>query len=173
MLYNVKSNMEQKPHKGLLLHNDRFHGKMLVMASELGNRLLLSRRESNLNQDELARRVGIDRSYVSQIERGVVTNVGVEVLCKIADALEISIAYLLGLTDAPLGRADDGAPLDASADRLVFEVRDGEMRRAVIELVAILREMTPTQQRFFVEMGQKLQRLMETENEKAPIIIGM
>lgn len=142
------------------------------MTSDLGNRLLLSRRELDLNQDELARRVGVDRSYISQIERGVVTNVGIEVLEKIAEALGISIAYLLRLTDAPLGNADDGAPVEASADRLVFEVRDAEMRRAIIELVAILREMTPAQQRVFVEMGQKMQRLMESTNDKAPIIIG-
>ncbi|MFZ2421997.1 MAG: helix-turn-helix transcriptional regulator [Anaerolineae bacterium] len=140
--------------------------------SDLSSRLLLSRRELDLNQDELARRVGVDRSYISQIERGVVTNVGVEVLMKVADALKISLAYLLGLTDAPLGNANDGSPIEASADRLIFEVRDAEMRRAIIELIAILREMTPAQMRAFVEMGQKMQKLLESGNDKAPIIIG-
>lgn len=134
--------------------------------------MLLSRREIGIDQQQLARKVGVSYPYISKIERGHVSNVTLEVVEKLAEALGVSIAHLLGLTDAPLGNADDGAPVEASADRLVFEVRDAEMRRSIIELVAILREMTPAQQRVFVEMGQKMQRLMESTNDKAPIIIG-
>lgn len=140
------------------------------MRSILGERILLARRDLDFNQDELARRIKVNRSYISHIERGDSTNITIDVLLKLSTVLGVSVLYLLGLSDAPL--ADDGSPIEASADRLVFEVRDAEMRRAIIELIAILREMTPAQQRMFVEMGQKMQRLMESGNEKAPIIIG-
>lgn len=52
-------------------------------------------------------------------------------------------------------------------------VRDVELRSAIIELVSILREMTPAERRYFVDMAQKLQHLMESSSEnKAPILIG-
>lgn len=135
-----------------------------------GDRVLLARRQVGIDQQELARRIGVSYPYISKIERGHVSNVTVEVVEKLAIALGISISHLLDLTDVPL--LDDGAPIEASADRLIFEVRDAEMRRAIIELIAILREMTPAQMRAFVEMGQKMQKLLESGNDKAPIIIG-
>lgn len=106
--------------------------------------MLLSRREIGIDQQQLARKVGVSYPYISKIERGHVSNVTLEVVEKLAEALGVSIAHLLGLTDAPLGNADDGAPVEASADRLVFEVRDAEMRRAIIELVAVLRDWNLT-----------------------------
>ena len=131
---------------------------------------MLSRRDLGVNQGELARRINVNRSYISLIERDRVSNVTVDVLVKMATVLGVSTNYLLGLTDIPLD--DDGAPVDMTPDRIVFDVRDAEMRAAVVEIVAILREMTPGQRRIFVEMAQKMHRLMESTNDKAPIIIG-
>lgn len=130
----------------------------------------MSRRDLGVNQGELARRINVNRSYISLIERDRVSNVTVDVLVKMATVLGVSTNYLLGLTDIPLD--DDGAPVDMTPDRIVFDVRDAEMRAAVVEIVAILREMTPGQRRIFVEMAQKMHRLMESTNDKAPIIIG-
>lgn len=133
--------------------------------------MLLSRRDLRIKQEELARLTGISRTYVSQIETGAVDAIMTDTLLKLSNALGVSTNYLLGLTDVPLD--DDGAPVDMTPDRIVFDVRDAEMRAAVVEIVAILREMTPGQRRIFVEMAQKMHRLMESSNEtKAPIVIG-
>ncbi|QKM60057.1 helix-turn-helix domain-containing protein [Polynucleobacter arcticus] len=48
-----------------------------------------------LSQEAFADACGIDRTYASQIERGI-ANPSLEVLCRIADALEISVTDLLG-----------------------------------------------------------------------------
>ena len=51
------------------------------------------RKQKNLTQIELAVIVGIDRSYLSEIENGR-TNLSVSVLYAISDALEIDITAL-------------------------------------------------------------------------------
>lgn len=51
--------------------------------------------EMGVSQEELARRAGLDRTYVSGIERGV-RNPTVLTLQKLADVLKVSPADLLG-----------------------------------------------------------------------------
>jgi transcriptional regulator with XRE-family HTH domain len=48
----------------------------------------------NLNQEELADEAGIDRTYVSGVERGV-RNPSIKVLAKLAKALKTTPAALL------------------------------------------------------------------------------
>jgi transcriptional regulator with XRE-family HTH domain len=47
-----------------------------------------------LSQEAFAEACGIDRTYASQIERGI-ANPSLEVLCRIADTLELSLRDLL------------------------------------------------------------------------------
>lgn len=131
----------------------------------------MSRKDLDIDQRELGRRVGVSNTYISNIERGYSKNVTADVLVKLAEALGVSVTYLLGLTDAPGGTADDGAPIDAGPNRLVFEVRDAELRAAVLEIIDVVREMTPAQRRLFVDMAQKMKRLMDGEENHAPIVI--
>lgn len=71
-------------------------------AKLLGDRVHMERRTLRINQDELARRSGVSRTYISEIENYAVTNPTVEVIINLAAALGVSPAYLLGWTDAPL-----------------------------------------------------------------------
>ncbi len=56
----------------------------------------------NWDQANLANASGVSRSRISEIERGRATNVGVDAIFALADALNVSPAYLLGQTDDPL-----------------------------------------------------------------------
>jgi transcriptional regulator with XRE-family HTH domain len=80
----------------------------------LGQRLLLSRRDLDLDQIELAAKSGVSNTYISDLERGRTRNVSVDVVLSLADALGVSIQYLLGLTEDPLqgvaDEADDEPP---------------------------------------------------------------
>ena len=67
----------------------------------LGQRILLARRDLGITQEELATAVAIDRSYVTNIERGRTQNIGISVLYRLAEALNIEIPYLLGLETPP------------------------------------------------------------------------
>jgi transcriptional regulator with XRE-family HTH domain len=52
------------------------------------------RRTYGWSQEELAHRVGIDRTYASQIERAI-ANPSLEVLVRLAEELECSVSDLI------------------------------------------------------------------------------
>jgi len=52
------------------------------------------RRERGISQEQLANDAGIDRAYVSRVERGV-TYVGLEIIGKLSDVLGVHAVELL------------------------------------------------------------------------------
>ncbi|MBX3050847.1 MAG: helix-turn-helix transcriptional regulator [Caldilineaceae bacterium] len=124
----------------------------VLAGSDLGKRIYLSRRDLNWGQDELAASSGVSRGYISNIERGRITNVGVEVLVALAQALGISPAYLMGFTDNPLAnlsdedepvmfREDQAAttPDPITADLLaIIQVLDAEQKRQLAGVARVL-----------------------------------
>lgn len=65
----------------------------------LGQRILLRRRDKRLTQAELGKHVGISGNTIARIERGRIQDLGGSTIAKIAEALDTSTDYLLGLTD--------------------------------------------------------------------------
>ncbi|WP_236184611.1 helix-turn-helix domain-containing protein [Pseudomonas protegens] len=61
---------------------------------QLAENIRLIRRVKNLTQEQLALMAEVDRTYVSQIERGV-GNPSLLVLCKLANIFEITADQLL------------------------------------------------------------------------------
>ena len=94
------------------------------MATVLADRLLLSRRDLDITQEDLASRAGnVSAAYISSLERGKVTNPSVEVIEAIATALGVSPAYLLGWTDIPLPEEDATIPQIAEP-RVAYNIQD-------------------------------------------------
>jgi transcriptional regulator with XRE-family HTH domain len=60
----------------------------------LGERVRLQRKLLGISQEELAFRADIDRTYISQIERGV-GNPSLQVLLRLAGVLQIKFAKLV------------------------------------------------------------------------------
>ncbi|MCC5812498.1 MAG: helix-turn-helix transcriptional regulator [Ectothiorhodospiraceae bacterium] len=65
------------------------------LRGSLANNLRRARSARRYSQEQLAFLSDIDRTYVSQLERGVV-NPSLLVLSKLADALELDVTDLLG-----------------------------------------------------------------------------
>ena len=63
------------------------------------------RNERKLSQEQLAHDAGVDRAYLSRVERAV-TFVGLEIVGKLAEVLEVDRAVLQGGDDFPR-RLDD------------------------------------------------------------------
>jgi len=63
---------------------------------KLGERLLLARRRMGLSQGGLSKLAPCDLSLISRIERGVKPSLSVEVVCRLALALDESPNGLLG-----------------------------------------------------------------------------
>lgn len=64
----------------------------------LGERLAATRTQKGLTQEELAQRARLPRQAVSRLERGERDHIRSDVLIRLAQALEVSADYLLGLT---------------------------------------------------------------------------
>lgn len=137
-----------------------------VMEGTLAARVLLSRRDLGMNQDELAKRAGISRTYISKIETGAVASVMTDVAIRLAEVLGVSVSYLLGQTNAPSD--DPGTPLAATAESITFLVKDSALRRDVQELIAILVELAPEDRKLVFDMAERILR----SERREPRIIG-
>ena len=63
-----------------------------------GERLLSVRKNKKISQDELAKKIGVHAPVIGRYERNEVKP-SIEVATKIADALEVSLDYLVGHSD--------------------------------------------------------------------------
>lgn len=71
----------------------------------LGARLRELRHQAELSQAALARAAGISRAYLSELEADAGRRPSADVLLRLADALQVTIADLLGRTIQPEGPA--------------------------------------------------------------------
>ncbi len=69
----------------------------------LGARLKRLRKARGLKQADLAKRAGLHRVYVTQLETGVKTNPRLDTLQRLAKALRVSVPELLGYGEAHWG----------------------------------------------------------------------
>lgn len=63
----------------------------------IGSRIKHRRMELKMSADALARKIGKDRSTIYRYESGSITKLSAEMLEPLADALETTPAYLIGL----------------------------------------------------------------------------
>ena len=69
-------------------------GRLIRLKRGLAQSVKLRRKELGLSQEDLADLAEIDRTYASQIERGV-ANPSLEVLYRVARSLELELPLLL------------------------------------------------------------------------------
>lgn len=120
------------------------------MSNVLAQRLLLSRRDLDITQADLAQHTGnTSAAYISDLERGKVTNPTVEVIAALAGALGVSPAYLLGWSDIPL-------PGDAAAigeERVPYTVDP-----RIQEIIDLYEDLDPANQAIALEIINTLRR---------------
>jgi transcriptional regulator with XRE-family HTH domain len=114
----------------------------------LAQRILLSRRDLDWKQERLAEASGVSRTYISDIERGRITNVGVEVIFALAQALGVAPQYLLGLTEDPLAgvpdsdlNAEERVQLDAVTQEFLhlYQQLDDNKKQTLLNLARMIR----------------------------------
>ncbi len=107
------------------------------------DRVLQLRKAQGMSQGDLAVKCGIAQTQVSKYERGTVTP-SANALAAIADALDTSADYLLGLTDAPTpGEKPAPQPsLTAPEAELLDLLRslDAPAQRQLVETLKTLRQ---------------------------------
>ena len=136
----------------------------------LSERLLLCRRYMNLTQLELSERSGVSRSYIAQVERATITNVGIEPLTALAKALNVTVSYLIGESEEVPG--DDAEDFNLSEEegealRLLRSMGEGDREQAM----GVLRRLGRTPQ--LVELDELLKALTtEIGVERLSVVLG-
>ena len=139
---------------------------------QLGNTVLIERRRLGIDQKELERRSGVSRSRISEIERGKGTNVGLDAIYSLADALGVTVPYLLGLSQDALGEGDAAVIKSLAGQYLTIEVDSKEQRQLLQDAIAALSALSPREQRRAVQLLRMLRQVEEDENASlAPRII--
>ena len=70
---------------------------LLIM--ELGNKIVQLRKEKNLTREDLGKQIGTSSAIIGRYERAEIIP-SVEVAAKIAEALEVTLDYLVGNSSA-------------------------------------------------------------------------
>ena len=86
--------------------------------STIGQRIKDRREELKMTQEDLGRRCGTTKQTIFKYESGIITNIPMDRLCAIADALYVNPAFLMGW--------DDRQPTEISLDdalQLAFDAR--------------------------------------------------
>lgn len=123
----------------------------------IAQRLLLTRRDLDMNQEELARLCDVSRAYISSLERGRVTNPTIDVVEALAKALGVSPCWLVGWTDVEVEASEEDPGKVTAEDRLILaldadtEEKRRELRRFVDVYLGLDGE------------GQRLARLLITQ----------
>lgn len=103
------------------------------MSKEFGSRVMQARKEKELSRDELAKLIGTSGPIVGRYERGDMMP-SVEIATKIADALEVSLDFLVGKSsmtvkdESMLERLEDIAALPKPKRLELFNVLDAYIR---------------------------------------------
>ncbi|MEK4267031.1 helix-turn-helix domain-containing protein [Bacillus sp. FSL W8-0940] len=100
----------------------------------LGKRITSLRKQSGLTQEELAKKLNITRSALSQYELGT-REPNYDLLIKIADFFEVSTDYLLRGTDPKVQDKifEDEAKRILSDPKTFLAARDGEVTQEILD----------------------------------------
>ncbi|MGD2206139.1 MAG: XRE family transcriptional regulator [Anaerolineae bacterium] len=104
---------------------------------ELGHRIRARRQELGLSLRDLAERVGLTASFLSQIERDL-TSPSIESLRKISDALEVPIFHFLLEPDgkSPVVRRNRRTQLKLPGSNLTYQLLCPDLNRQMEVLLA-------------------------------------
>lgn len=120
------------------------------MGKTLGQKVRVERATLNINQEELAKRVGVSRGYISDIERGSEEiNIGKNTVIALAQALGVAPAYLFGLTENPLEGIEDDEAVRATEAPAAF---------AGNRFLAVFFSLPAADQELLITLAEKLQR---------------
>lgn len=110
------------------------------MSADFGNRMAQLRKERDLSRDELGEKIGTSGAIVGRYERNDMKP-SIEIAAKIAEALEVSLDYLVGISSElikdkkMINRLEDVKKLPEKEREKIFEyidliVRDVKIKKA-------------------------------------------
>lgn len=137
---------------------------------ELGERIRQRRKALGLSLRELADRVGLTASFLSQIERDL-TSPSLESLRKISDALEVPIFYFLldSGEKCPVVRRSERAELKLPGSNLTYKLLTPDLNR---KLEAFLAEREPGDTKITIPLRQHTEEFLYVLQGQLEIELG-
>ncbi len=118
-----------------------------------GTRIKELRLIADMSQEELGRRVGVQRAAIQKYEKGTVTNIPINTIEKIANVFDVSPTYIVGWSTEPSN------PLAAEV-RIIQGVKKFFGMEAV-ELLEVYMMMNRTGKRRLFQYARDMVRLYE------------
>lgn len=150
---------------------------------DIGTKIRNAREAKGLTQSELGKRCGTTKQTIFKYESNLVTNIPMNRLLKIADALEISPAYLMGWEDAKAALNEAGWGIEDLASEMgmpikvlekavsTTDIKSPELLKKIIQIAELLAKETPTpvseSELSTDEAIQIFDSLSESQKEKA------
>lgn len=103
----------------------------------IGDRIKSRRLQLNMTQGELASKVNIKRQTIQKYEQGIITNLPLDRVQALADALEVSPAYLMGWDEKKPANSEWNSELEKENYEL-FKSLSAELQRAALDYVRYL-----------------------------------
>ncbi len=137
---------------------------------ELGHRLRTRRQELGLSLRELAERVGLTASFLSQIERDLASP-SIESLRKISDALEVPIFHFLIEPEvrSPVVRRDERAKLRLPGSNLTYQLMTPDLNR---QMEVFLAEKEPGEEKITIPLRQQTEEFIYVLEGQLEIELG-
>ncbi|WP_144456885.1 helix-turn-helix domain-containing protein [Bacillus pumilus] len=108
-----------------------------------GKRITTLRKKAGLTQEELAKKLNVTRSALSQYELGT-REPNYDLLLKIADFFEVTVDYLIGRSDNPDYKIIDDNKIESDPDlQIAFNAATDfseEARKQTIDFINYIRE---------------------------------
>ena len=124
-----------------------------------GTRIKYLRSLTNMSQEELGRRVGVQRAAINKYEKGTVENIPLKTIEKIAQVFEVSPTYIVGWNNK------ESNPLSAEV-----KVLQGVQRfygKESVELLEHFVHLNPDGKLRVLQYLADMSLLYETEDEDA------
>ena len=83
---------------------------MVIYMENIGERIKRLRSKKNMTLEELGNQVGVGKSTVRKWETGMIANMRRDKIAKLADALDVSPAYLMGWKDNSMETNQTASP---------------------------------------------------------------
>ncbi len=106
------------------------------MSNIIGERIKYLRTLADMSQEELGNRVGVQRAAINKYEKGIVTNIPIATIEKIAYTFDVSPTYIVGWDN-----------VEANALSAEVKVLQGVKRfygSNVVEIIEIYTQLNPT-----------------------------
>ena len=116
------------------------NGDEKVRAWSVGEIIADRRDQLKMTQQELADRIGVNRSTLSRYESGTYKKIPYDVMLRLSSALNATEDYLFGKVDDPQAVQFPVSPDEQLEQRLLFFFRrlSGDQKEAVVKMIGLI-----------------------------------